>query len=169
MNIDFPPRNEKKVIHSPVNQCIYCYSKENKLTDEHIIPFSLGGLLILPKASCKACAKITAKFEGVFSRAIFGNLRMRYNLPTRRKKERLKYIEVERIGKFNIRQKIKIPVSEFPAPTFIYKCTKAGILEGKPFTVDNYPNWQPSILCDTNQMDVFQKKYGENITFKFNI
>lgn len=45
-----------------IGKCIYCASTEN-LTDEHTIPYGLGGTIVLPKASCRACADITKKFE----------------------------------------------------------------------------------------------------------
>jgi 5-methylcytosine-specific restriction endonuclease McrA len=38
-------------IYAPKNSCIYCGVSDGKLSDEHIIPLSLGGNMILPKAS----------------------------------------------------------------------------------------------------------------------
>jgi hypothetical protein len=51
-----------RVKYPPVGKCIYCESK-SKLTDEHIIPFGLGGNAVLQKASCRSCADITRDFE----------------------------------------------------------------------------------------------------------
>ena len=48
--------------YAPVNQCIFCGATD-ELSDEHILPFGLSGTTILPKASCRACAKITCRFE----------------------------------------------------------------------------------------------------------
>jgi hypothetical protein len=45
-----------------LGRCIYCSSTDD-LTDEHTIPYGLGGTLVLPKASCKTCADITRRFE----------------------------------------------------------------------------------------------------------
>lgn len=73
--------------YAPVGKCIYCGSGE-PLSDEHIIPYSAGGRWILPKSSCTECAKISSAFEGEFSRTIIGPLRMLYNMPTRRPKDR---------------------------------------------------------------------------------
>lgn len=53
---------EAKRRFQPVGQCIYCGSQDS-LSDEHVIPFGLGGTLILPKASCQSCANITKVFE----------------------------------------------------------------------------------------------------------
>jgi hypothetical protein len=58
------------------------------LTDEHIIPFGLGGRWVLPGASCKRCAAITGSFEGTVQRTMLGPLRLFYSLPTRRPKDR---------------------------------------------------------------------------------
>jgi hypothetical protein len=49
--------------------CIYCgtqadQTEAKELSDEHIIPYALGGNLVLPKASCDRCAKETHAFEG---------------------------------------------------------------------------------------------------------
>jgi HNH endonuclease len=48
--------------HPIVGSCIYCGEKEG-LSDEHVIPYGLGGNLILRKASCHTCAKITSNLE----------------------------------------------------------------------------------------------------------
>ena len=48
---------------APAGMCIYCGATESALTDEHIIPKGLGGTLVLPKASCGACARLTSQFE----------------------------------------------------------------------------------------------------------
>lgn len=59
-----------------VGECIYRDRGEpahqGPLTDEHIVPFGLGGTGVFREASCKACAKVTAKFEGVVQRTILG-------------------------------------------------------------------------------------------------
>jgi hypothetical protein len=67
--------------------CIYCGAKEN-LTDEHVIPFSLGGLMKIEKGSCRSCAEITSKFERTVARTMIGNFRVKFGAPTRRMKER---------------------------------------------------------------------------------
>lgn len=48
---------------APVGSCIYCGTSEGRLTEEHIIPKGLGGTLVLPQASCDACARVTSQFE----------------------------------------------------------------------------------------------------------
>jgi hypothetical protein len=60
----FSGRGRVKVFKR-VGRCIYCGTSEHELspeqeslTDEHIIPLGLGGNMILPAASCKACQVI---------------------------------------------------------------------------------------------------------------
>jgi HNH endonuclease len=75
--------------YAPVGHCIYCGSDggEQGLGDEHIVPFSLGGVLVLPKASCRACEAITSAFERRCAHIMYGSFRIREN-QTRRPKER---------------------------------------------------------------------------------
>ena len=74
------------MIHSPINQCIYCGSMTN-LTDEHIFPYGLGGDDVLPKASCKKCAEITGGFEQDVLRGLWWLTRALLSFPSRRPKE----------------------------------------------------------------------------------
>lgn len=87
------PKQEPKR-YNAVGVCMYCGSQEH-LTTEHIIPLSAGGRWILPGASCRTCAKLTSAFEGEFARTVLGPLRMLYDLPTRRPKERPKHLPLK--------------------------------------------------------------------------
>jgi hypothetical protein len=77
-----------------VNRCIYCGASE-VLSDEHIIPLGLGGTWVLPKSSCPTCAKKTSSFEHTCQRTMLGPLRMYYDLPSRRKKQRPKKLPLK--------------------------------------------------------------------------
>jgi hypothetical protein len=46
-----------------VGRCIYCGEVEGKLSEEHVTPYGLSGLLVLRHASCGRCAKITSQVE----------------------------------------------------------------------------------------------------------
>ena len=56
------PLQDLESVYDPLNYCMYCGSLNN-LIDEHIIPYGLHGLGILPKSSCKDCAIETGSFE----------------------------------------------------------------------------------------------------------
>lgn len=94
---DFLPEHPEK-IYAPIGHCIYCSASKN-LSDEHIIPFGLGGRMKLPKASCTECAKKTSSFEHTCLRTMYGPLRLLYDLPSRRKKSRPKTLPLK--AKFN--------------------------------------------------------------------
>ena len=77
----------KPMVFGPIKRCIYCPSTDG-LTTEHVIPFALGGAIILLDVSCPACREITRKFEEDFLRSDLGHFRAQANFPTRKKKER---------------------------------------------------------------------------------
>lgn len=123
-NLEAPKR------FSPVGQCIYCgaLGTDVDLTDEHIIPFALAGDTILPKSSCKDCARVTgAVVEQQVLRRMFGVVRAQRDLPTRRPRERptLYKLEVdlgttkeEREEPLRFRPRVfSIPM--FPFPTIL--------------------------------------------------
>lgn len=80
-----PPHPDKT--YAALGRCLYC-GADSALSDEHIIPLGLGGRWVLPKSSCAACAKETSAFERTCQRTMLGPLRIYYDLPSRRRKER---------------------------------------------------------------------------------
>ena len=53
--------------------CIYCGATDAALSDEHVVPYGLGGSHVLRKASCCRCAAITSKFERKVMRELWGD------------------------------------------------------------------------------------------------
>lgn len=70
--------------YAPVGRCIYC--GEPATSDEHIIARALGGSLLLPQASCEACAKITSAVEDHCLAKMYASARRQFGLPTYHKK-----------------------------------------------------------------------------------
>jgi hypothetical protein len=68
-----------------INQCIYCGSIES-LSDEHVLPYGLGGDIVLKKASCLKCAKITGQLEQRLLRGHWWPYRQFLGLKSRRSK-----------------------------------------------------------------------------------
>jgi hypothetical protein len=99
--------------------CIYCDVTGVRLTDEHVVPLSLGGQHIIKNASCDDCATITTKFERDVAREMWGDARISYNAPSRRKKERKTHIMLT--DPDNPQRKVKVPYSEYPAAMIYYK------------------------------------------------
>jgi hypothetical protein len=78
--------------YPPVGKCIYCGSDgaPGKLGLEHIIAESLGGMLLLPDASCDECAKATSAVEGRIAGLLFRAIRRQMNFPTKKPHNRPK-------------------------------------------------------------------------------
>lgn len=145
--------------------CIYCGATGVRLTDEHAVPLSLGGQHILENASCDECAKITTKFERDVAREMWGDARISYNAPSRRKKERKTHIVLT--DPDNPQRRVKVPYSEYPAAMIYYKMHRCGLLEGLPETVDISSMWQFSAVHDDTKAKGFEKRFGIKLTSKF--
>jgi hypothetical protein len=83
--------------YSPVGECIYC-GATSSLSDEHIIPFGLGGNMVLPKSSCAECAAITSKVERAVLRGFMHDARLVAGFPTRHKRTQPDTVEVTLLG-----------------------------------------------------------------------
>lgn len=117
--------------YEPVGECIYCGDK-SALSDEHIIPFGLGGTLILPDASCQACADITSRIERKVLRGFMHGARVVGNFPTRRKKERSKSVKTRLIHAGDATIEQELPVNKAPGFLILPMFARATILDGKP-------------------------------------
>jgi hypothetical protein len=81
-------------------RCIYCgeQSVAGTLDLEHIIARSLGGMLLLPEASCAVCAKATSAVEGRIAGQLFSAIRRQMKFPTRKPHDRPKGFTVDLDG-----------------------------------------------------------------------
>lgn len=125
----------------PLNECMYCGSKED-LTDEHIIPYALWGDLVLPKSSCKSCAEITSKFERKVLKGFMQELRDVSNAPTRRKKSRASYIEKTLLLKNDLEQNKRIPIEDgfgiLMLPIFTQATIFGGVLQPNHLSIKGF-------------------------------
>lgn len=72
----------------PINRCIYCGATSD-LEKEHVVPLGIAGhSMVLERASCRACAKITGGIEGAVLEGALGILREKFSSPTRHKTRR---------------------------------------------------------------------------------
>ncbi|SCB13083.1 HNH endonuclease [Rhizobium hainanense] len=144
--------------YSSRGYCIYCRAEGVRLTDEHIVPYSLGGNHVLRDASCDHCAKITSKVELKIARELWGQARQSFGATSRRKKRKGKTQIVpdgENIGRFQA-----VPNEEVPAIFAFYHMPPAGILLGLNETFDTLPFWKMSAIADSNRQEQFERKYG---------
>ncbi|MBZ9993150.1 HNH endonuclease [Mesorhizobium sp. BH1-1-4] len=145
--------------------CIYCGKTGEALTDEHFLPLALGGQHILEDASCLACADITKKFEQDVARDMWGDARISYDAPSRRKKARPTHIRLR--DPDNPNRQVRVAYRDYPAPLIFYKMNRAGFLEGLPETTDISGAWQFSAVMDDKKADDFERKFDIKLTAKF--
>jgi hypothetical protein len=100
----------------PVGRCIYCgdVSSPELLTDEHILPYALGGNAVLPKSSCLKCNKVTQAFEQFCLRGMFRRVRTHLDIQTRRPKERPTQVDLGLHYK-GTHQRKTVPVRQDPS------------------------------------------------------
>lgn len=137
--------------------CIYCGVVDAELSDEHIVPYSLGGSHVLRKASCGRCADITKKFEQKVARDLWGDARIAFDAPSRRKSQRRQKLNMPEPGGSG--KKLIIPAAEYPAGFVFYKMRPAGLLQGLPADFDVSNDWQLVVIDDDQRRKNFLAKY----------
>lgn len=124
--------------YPPFCKCIYCGSYDEKLTREHIIPFSLGGNLVLPAASCEACADVTKRIEQKVAQDTYGIHRAYTLAPSRRKKHRhqetlARKVQVQGVDFNGNSVTALVPVQELPRlPMAVELMPPKLLLPGRP-------------------------------------
>ncbi len=115
MGDEFISFDRKTKYGTPPGRCIYCGSGGGGkgLRDEHIIAFSLGMDAYLPNASCADCEAITSYLDGYAGKHIYGPLRLRMRIQSRRGKVKLRDISVE-FNTVNGKEVRMIPAEEYP-------------------------------------------------------
>jgi hypothetical protein len=78
-------------LYAAADKCIYCGAlvSDGKLGDEHIIPTSFGGNLILPRASCRNCERITTKIKDHCLKGLLSTARPHLGIRGRQRKSGL--------------------------------------------------------------------------------
>lgn len=97
-----------------IDRCVYCDGHDD-LSDEHVLPYGLGGQWKLLSASCKTCRDITSHLEGVVQRQHFLAVRTVVELPTRRKHERPKVL-AQKLQTSSGPVELSLPPDQHPAP-----------------------------------------------------
>jgi HNH endonuclease len=110
-----PIKMTRRERYGSFGRCIYCAAENVPLTDEHIIPESIGGDLIIEKASCNECQGQMHAFEGHACNT-YRAIRRQLNFPskTKGKKAALRYRSERFILDVDGRR-VKVSADEFPA------------------------------------------------------
>lgn len=123
-----------------VGECIYCGARGTavELTDEHIIPYSLGGNVQLVEASCKSCARITGSLEGYVARKVLWDFRLHAKIPTRRPAERPDVLPAKISVGAGEAQMLELPIGDHPYFMPMPVWGMPGLLTGAPPS-DKFP------------------------------
>jgi hypothetical protein len=122
--------------YPPVGHCIYCGAYGNKLQLEHILPFGIAGnSLLLPKATCAACASVTAKIENACLRHLWWPFRTRMGAPTGQPKERPETFRLRRVARIGSELRLignsDVDANEYPLNYVALLLDQPGILAGR--------------------------------------
>lgn len=114
-------------------ECIYCgaLAKDVELTDEHIIPFSLGGKAVIREGSWKQCARETAKLENEIAHKVLWEFRAHVKSPTRRKKSRPAVLPFAYSIAGRERLTKSVPIADHPFFTPMPVWGRPGLLTGE--------------------------------------
>lgn len=150
--------------YAPVDQCIYCGTCEtqaqvNTLTDEHIIPFGLGGNLVLPKASCTKCQRLINKqIETPILHKEWVQFRDKHRFPTRRPQDRTHRDST--LATATDGSDLKVPLLDYSTPVPLYLFSEPRVLSNKPLpTLDHH--WTMAMLTDEKAEVDMQRKYPQ--------
>ena len=141
--------------YDPIQRCIYCGTTEGPLGDEHILPLSFGGNLVLPRSSCRECEKtINSQIEGPILQSEWGDFRIRHSFPTRNKKGRRSTTELHKQDG----SKMRVPIHQYSTPVLLYNFGDARILSGSPVRENDFT---VSVLASHKDEVAMQTKLGE--------
>lgn len=139
-----------------VGHCIYCGCDKTRLSDEHIIPYGIGGRLLLPAASCPSCARETSRCESKVLNQFWGTLRTRVRFPLRgSKKHRRGRIEVVLGTVDNPGRRVCIPAVDYPASITFPVFPPPKMLLGRWNEAPQFVT-----ICPKEQVEKLGKKYG---------
>ena len=114
-----------------VGECIYCGVRDQPLHREHAVPYGLNGPWTLLRASCKACAQITHRFERDTLRCLWPTVRNALAMQTRRPRQRSATLSLV-VVRGGVREVIQIPRERYPIylPTPLFPAP--GVISGRP-------------------------------------
>ena len=166
MKIEIPTPARK---YRSADQCIYCGATEyggpkpQKLGDEHIVPKSLGGRLILPNASCWSCETKTTKFEKVCARDVFGAMRHAWGMRRNKKHRAPDPVAVSMFSHDDERTRHQIEMENFPATMTLPLFAPPTALTGE----HSEPGKAKASICifGADKLDAFIKSLPKSTKF----
>lgn len=154
--------------YPPLDECMYCGSK-SKLSDEHLIPFSLFGKLILPKSSCEACAAMTSKIERKVLKGFMFDARLAGDFPSRRKRKRPQTLKTNIISKNKKVIEKEVRITEGPGFLMLPTFAPATVLYRQPPTNGINISGQELLSFGKNIFDFVLENNAKGIKCESNI
>jgi hypothetical protein len=122
--------------------CIYCRSTVyreadgRRLGDEHVIPESLGGTLVLEQAACQDCERRINTFEQAILKTVLYAPRVHLGIRRKRRKRGEESIKLNaRIGGKDV--DVVLPIKTVPVLLFLITFGSPGLLIGAPAAFPN--------------------------------
>lgn len=127
-----------QTLYEPANECIYCRKADERLSKEHIIPYSLGGKTSIPSSSCKDHRDITSALEKQVARDFYGRYRIAEGIKSRHKSARQQQlkqkIEIAGTTYDGEEKTIFVPIKNLPKANISVHLPEPQILSGEPVT-----------------------------------
>lgn len=137
MIASFSINDRDPAVRIPINACVYCGSTnyrekdDRRLGDEHVIPESLGGNLILEQAACENCERRVNLFEQPILKSVLYAPHVFLGLRRKKRKRGEETITVH--ASVNGKDiKLTLPLKRMPVMLFFITMNSPGILVGRP-------------------------------------
>jgi tellurite resistance protein len=115
-------------------RCIYC-GDTTKLTDEHILPYGLGGPAEIPLASCRRCARITGAIEQDVLRGALWPIRVYRDLSSRSKHRHApRTVDIAMVFEDGREELVPVPIDQAPIIFMFPIFAPPGIVEPRGYT-----------------------------------
>src|SRR3954453_4972241 len=115
------------ISYPPKGYCIYCGRRDGILTDEHILPFGLGGCYLLPKSSCEDCQKLIHPVETICMRKMLRAYRVRIGLAGRHTDSTPASFSLDVINRDRPPEEIFLPPLRHPSSIILVKLAPPGL------------------------------------------
>jgi hypothetical protein len=139
-----------------VGRCIYCADGVGE-GDEHIIPYSLNGTQILPRASCHDCERITSYIDGFAAREVFYQVRSSDGMQTRTGlPDEFPVILNFSDGR---QERVMVPADIHPATLVLPRFEPPGLLSGRK-PDGNFRFQRTAWMRESDAFDEFKRSRG---------
>ncbi|EKS38743.1 hypothetical protein [Afipia clevelandensis] len=151
-----------EVAYPAANQCIYCgatsYAVDSKryLAEEHIIPFGLNGNVVIPRASCRRCERITGRTESIVLKGSLLGCRTHLRLQTRLPKDRPKVLPLFD-PTTTPNRKVMVDIADYPISLLLMQLDQPAILTRRAADNSTSAVWSKLFRVD---METLRLKYG---------